>query len=140
VLRIISRAGYETDLTDDQWEFIEPRFKELVGNYGNQAEWPKRELVNGVLYLQKTGCQWRMLPHDFPPYSTVHTFFRRARLCGLWEVIMDDLVRLARIVAGRESDPTYGIVDSQSTKTTGAADERGIDGGKKRKDANVIYA
>jgi putative transposase len=125
--------GYATDLTDEQWEFIEPRFREFVGNYGNRAIWPKRHLVDGVLYLTKTGCQWHLLPNDFPPYSTVHTFYRRARRSGLWEIIMDDLVELSRLAADREPTPTYGLIDSQSAKTTSASEERGIDGGKKRK-------
>ena len=125
--------GYLTDLTDAQWEAIEPRFKEINGNYGKNAKRSKRELVNAALYITKTGCQWRMLPNDLPPYSTVHSFFRRAKLVGLWEVIMDDLVALARKAEGREEVPSYSLIDSQSAKTTGAAEERGIDGGKKRK-------
>jgi putative transposase len=129
--------SYPTDLTDEQWEIIEPRFREYTGNYTHTEDWSKRVLVNAVLYLVKTGCQWRMLPNDFPPYSTVHSFYRRARLKGLWAVIMADLVELARVSAGREPVPTYGIIDSQSTKTTSAAEERGIDGGKKRKAGNV---
>ena len=128
--------GYATDLNDAQWAFIEPRFLEFVGKYGNRSKWPKRDLVNAVLYLTKTGCQWHLLPNDFPPCYTVHSFYRRARKSGLWEVITADLVALARIVAGREEMPTYGIIDSQSAKTTSASEERGIDGGKKRKDEN----
>jgi putative transposase len=127
--------GYPTDLTDAQWAFIEPRFREYTGNYTHSEVWSKRVLVNAVLYLVKTGCQWRMLPKDFPPYSTVHTFYRRARLKGLWAIIMDDLVAYGRVSAGRNQMPSYAIIDSQSSKTTGAADERGIDGGKKRKGA-----
>ena len=130
--------AYPTDLTDKQWEFIAPRFREYTGNYTHTEGWPKRVLVNAVLYLVKTGCQWRMLPNDFPPYSTVHSFYRRARLKGLWELIMDDLVVLSRLAAGRDPSPTYGIIDSQSTKTTSAAEDRGIDGGKKRKVESVI--
>ena len=130
--------AYPTDLTDKQWEFIEPRFREYTGNYTHTESWPKRVLVDAVLYLVKTGCQWRMLPNDFPPYSTVHSFYRRARLKGLWAVIMADLVELSRLQAGKEAMPTYGIIDSQSSKTTAAAEERGIDGGKKRKDASAI--
>ena len=130
--------GYETDLTDEQWAFIEPRFREYTGNYTHTEDWPKRVLVNAVLYLTKTGCQWRLLPNDFPPWKTVYSFFRRARNKGLWEIVMDDLVVLARLVIGREPSPTYSLVDSQSVKTTGAADERGIDGGKKQKVENVI--
>jgi putative transposase len=125
--------GYPTDLTDAQWAFIEPRFIEYTGKYTHTEEWSKREQVNAVLYLVKTGCQWRMLPNDFPPYSTVHSFYRRARLKGLWEIIMADLVEFARLEAGKKPSPTYGIIDSQSTKTTLAAEERGIDGGKKQR-------
>ena len=130
--------GYETDLADEQWEFIAPRFREYTGNYTHTEGWSKRILVNAVLYLTKTGCQWRLLPNDFPPWKTVYSFFRRARDKGLWEIIMDDLVVLARLAVGREPSPTYALVDSQSVKTTGAADEKGIDGGKKRKGENVI--
>ena len=130
--------GYLTDLTDEQWAFIEPRFLEFVGNYGNRSVWPKRELVNAVLYLTKTGCQWQMLPNDFPPCYTVHSFYRRARKSGLWELLKDDLIALARLTEGREEMPTYGIIDSQSAKTTGASKERGIDGGKKQRDESGI--
>ena len=129
---------YSTDLTDMQWEVVEARIKKMNGNYGNRAEQSKRELVNAVLYLVKTGCQWRLLPKCFPPYSTVHSFYRRARLSGLWELLMMDLVVLSRRQAGRNDNPTYSLIDSQSAKTTGAAEERGIDGGKKQKDENVI--
>ena len=130
--------GYPTDLTDAQWAFIEPRFIEYTGNYAHTEVWSKREQVNAVLYLVKTGCQWRMLPNDFPPWKTVYTFFRRAKLKGLWEIIMADLVEYSRIQAGREPMPSYGIIDSQSTKTTSAAEERGIDGGKKQKAGSDI--
>ena len=128
--------GYATDLTDRQWEAIEWRFNEYTGKYTHRIVWSKRELVNAVLYLLKTGCQWRMLPNDFPPYSTVHTFYRRARLNGLWEIIMGDMVKVSRLRSDRDEMPTYGVIDSQSSKTTLAAEERGIDGGKKRKVGN----
>ena len=98
----------------------------------------KRELTNAVLYLVDSGCKWRQLPHDFPPYSTVHSFYRRARLSGLWERIRAHLVILTRKSAGRKETPTYGLVDSQSVKTLYPSEERGIDGGKKRKDASGI--
>ena len=102
------------------------------------SKWPKRKLTDAVLYLVKTGCQWKMLPNDFPPYSTVHSFYRRARLNGLWGMITVELVRLTGLKAGRHESPTYGLIDSQSVKTTYTSEERGIDGGKKRKDASDI--
>ena len=126
------REKYKTDLTDEQWKIIEPLF---VGM--RKRKWEKRELVNAVLYLVKTGCQWRNLPHDFPPAFTVHSFYRRARLNGLWDRILQHLVKITRENAGRNTEPSYAIIDSQSVKTTSASEERGYDGGKKRKDENV---
>jgi putative transposase len=129
--------SYTTDLTDAQWDAIEPIFKKEVGKYGNRAKWPKRELVNAVQYVQKTGCQWSMLPKDFPPYNTVWSFFRRAKEKLIWQSINAALVELVRKQAGRNATPSYALIDSQSVKTTGAAQERGIDGGKKRKAGSV---
>lgn len=122
-----ARKPYPTDLTDKQWEVIQPLLSNL-----RVYKWSKRELINAVLYFVHTGCQWRNLPHDFPPWSTVHSFFRRARLSGLWDKILAHLVEITRINAGRNAMPSYAIIDSQSVKTIAASDERGIDGGKKK--------
>ena len=119
-------TNYPSDLTDKEWKIIEPFF--IVGN---KAGWHKRSLVNAVLYLVDNGCKWRALPKDYPPHNTVWTFFRRARNSGLWECIMDALVRKTRKATGREESPTYAIIDSQSVKTTSSNEKRGIDGGKK---------
>ena len=75
------RKPYDTDLTDHEWAMIEPYFSKHC-----TYKWSKRELVNAPLYITKTGCQWRMLPHDFPPYPTVWSFFRRAKESGLWGI------------------------------------------------------
>jgi len=125
--------SYPTDLNDAQWAYLEPIFKYAVGNYGNRAFWDKRVLVNAVLYLNKTGCQWNMLPKDFPPYTTVSSFYHRAKANGIWELVTKALVKADRQEKGRSPEPSYVLIDSQSTKTTGASDERGIDGGKKSK-------
>jgi len=125
--------SYPTDLNDAQWAFLEPIFKSAVGKYGNRAFWDKRVLVNAVLYLNKAGCQWNMLPKDFPPYTTVSSFYHRAKANGIWELVTKALVKADRQEKGRSSEPSYAIIYSQSTKTTGASDERGIDGGKKVK-------
>ena len=119
-------TNYPSDLTDEEWEIINSFFPQ-----GNRSEHHKRSLVNAVFYIEKTGCQWRQLPHDYPPYSTVWTFYRRAREDGMWEALMDDLVKKTREKAGRNASPSYGIIDSQSVKTVAASEERGIDGGKK---------
>lgn len=94
--------------------------------------------MNGVLYVVKTDCQWRQLPHDFSPYTTVWNFYRRAHIKGLWDKILAKLVKVSRVAARRSETPTYALIDSQSVKTTGAADERGINGGKKQKDESGI--
>jgi len=120
---------YSTDLTDKQWSLIEPIFKSNKGRHF--VEHSKRDLINAVLYLVKTGCQWRLLPKDFPPHDTVWSFYRRAVKSGKWEKAMDALVKKVRTDAGRKPTPTYGLIDSQSAKTILASDDRGFDGGKK---------
>ena len=122
------RESYPSDLTDRQWEEIAPLFTGM-----RNCKWSKRELTNAVLYFVDSGCKWRQLPHDFPPYSTVHSFYRRARISGLWDKILEHLVKKTRTGAGRKENPSYALVDSQSVKTVAASEERGIDGGKKRK-------
>ena len=123
--------SYPSDLKDAQWELIKDHF--TFGKYGNRASHEKRHLVNAVFYLTKTGCQWRQLPKDFPPWSTVHSFYHRMKKRGIWEQIMRELIKKSRMQAGRNPDPSYSLIDSQSAKTTNAANNRGIDGGKKGK-------
>jgi len=129
--------SYPTDLNDAQWEIIKVRFDEMTGNYGHSKKNDYREYMNAINYVCKTGCQWDMLPNDFPNKNTVKSFFQRLRKRGLWEVICADIVAMARVSVGREEVPSYSLIDSRSVKTTGAAEERGIDGGKKRKDAST---
>ena len=123
------RKSYPSDLTDEQWKEIAPLYAGM-----RRCKWSTRELTNAVLYWVDSGCKWRQLPHDFPPYSTVHSFYRRARISGLWDRILEHLVAKTRKNAGRKEEPSYAIIDSQSVKTVAASEERGIDGGKKQKD------
>jgi len=95
-------------------------------------------LVEAVLYLVDNGCKWRALPHDYPNWNTVKSFYYRAVENGTWEKVMDFLVRETRVNAGRDENPSYALIDSQSVKTTADAENRGYDGGKKRKGANDI--
>ena len=125
---IYKPTGYPSDLTDVQWEKISEYFPN-----GNKSEIHKRSLVEAVLYLVDNGCKWRALPHDYPNWSTVKSFYYRAIESGLWEKVMDFLVRETRKKAGRSETPSYTLIDSQSSKTVAASDERGIDGGKKGK-------
>ena len=128
------RKAYDTDLTDKQWEMIEP----LMWKSGNKSKWEKRELINAVLYLVDSVCKWRQLPHDFPPYTTVLNFYRKAVREGLWDKILKMLVRKTRETNGKSANPTYALIDSQSVKTIYNSEKRGFDGGKKQKEEKDI--
>jgi putative transposase len=120
---------YTSDLTDSQWELLKPLQKDA----GYRSIEKKREFINAVLYLVKTGCQWRNLPKDFPNWKSVYTFFSRAKRNGVWDKILKNMVSKTRIAKGKNEFPTYGLIDSQSVKTCCASNERGFDGGKKRR-------
>lgn len=122
---------YPSDLTDIQWELIQGYFS--TGNYGKSRKHSQRKLIDAVFYVIKTGCQWRFLPKEYPPWKTVYSFYKRAKDKGTWEKMMDDLVKKSRMKMGRKPNPSYSLIDSQSVKTTDKAEERGIDGGKKGK-------
>ena len=103
-----------------------------------EYKYSKRELLNAVLYVVDSGCKWRQLPHDFSAWQTVYSFFRRAIESGLWDKILQYLVEVTRKRAGRNPNPTYAIIDSQSVKTVYASEKIGFDGGKKTKAENDI--
>ena len=125
---------YTSDMTDSQWEIIKTILKkEKYRNIEN-----KREQINAVFYVVKTGCQWRNLPKDFPNWKTVYSFYRRACLNGIWIKIQKELVKKTRILSGKNENLTYALIDSQSVKTASCNENRGYDGGKKRKEEKDI--
>jgi putative transposase len=123
------RQQYNSDLSDTEWEIIEPMLPQAF-KQGRRATVNFREVVNGIFYLLKNGCTWQNLPHDFPPYSTVYFYFQRWTLTGLIAEINRKLSERIRVAQGKEPTPSLASLDSQSTKTTETAGSRGIDGGK----------
>ena len=126
------KMGYKSDLTDAEWEIAEEIFP-VPKKGAHFCKHSKRDLLNGVIYIAKTGCQWEMLPKDYPPYKTVSAFYCRAVKSGQWERFCALLVEKIRVKEGRNPAPSYALIDSQSVKTIYASDERGFDGGKKSK-------
>ena len=111
------RKAYPSDLTDTQWSLIEPLIPPALPG-GREREVDMREVFNGVLYLLRSGCSWRQLPHDLPPWGTVHYYYRQWRLAGVWEQMNDALREKVRLKEGRATQPSAAIIDSQSVKTT----------------------
>ncbi len=124
---------YTSDMIDSQWEII----KEILRESKYRSIEGKREQINGVFYLVKTGCQWRNLPTDFGKWKTIYSFYRRACLNGTWDKIQKILVKKTREAKGKNAAPTYALIDSQSAKTTLASEERGYDGGKLKEEKDI---
>lgn len=113
----MNRKPYPSDLTDEQWEELAPLIP-LAKLGGRPRTIDMREVINGTLYVLRSGCTWRMIPHDLPPWGTVWGYFRRWRKDGTWERIHDALRPKVRELEGREPTPSAAIIDSQSVKTT----------------------
>jgi putative transposase len=113
----MARARYPSDLTDAQWTLLESLVP-AVKTGGRFAIHTRREIVDGILYVLRTGCSWRSLPHDFPKWQSVYHYFRVWRLDGTWERMHDALRDQVRVAAGRAVSPSAAIIDSQSVKTT----------------------
>lgn len=126
----MERKSYPTDLTDEQWDLIRPLLPKAKPG-GRPRSVDTRAVVDGILYVVRGGVPWRMLPHDLPPWGTVHFYYRSRRIDGTWARVMDVLRTRLRHADGRKKSPSAAIVDSQSIKTSEGGEARGFDMGKK---------
>ena len=132
------KMEYPTNLTDNQWQILQ----KILEPSTRKRKYSLRDIMNCILYVNKTSCQWRMTPKDFPPHNLVFYYFTKWKREGVFEDIMDTLREKLRVSLGKEESPSLGIIDSRSAKTTQHVDkERGIDRNKKikgRKDQVVV--
>jgi transposase len=115
-----TRGRYPSDLTDGQWELLEPLLSRprRADGKGRPPAVDLRAVTNAVLYVTREGCRWRALPHDFPAWQTVYWYFARWTDDGTWECALDALRRAVRVQAGRDPEPSAVVIDSQSVKAT----------------------
>jgi putative transposase len=129
-MRFMRRKPYPNDLTDEQWKKLKPHLPKSHGR-GAPRRVNMREVINALRYLSCTGCQWRMLPHDLPPWEIVYYYFSQWRDSGDWERLNRELRIEVRVSVGKDPEPSAAILDSQSVKATEVSKTRGYDAGKK---------
>jgi len=112
-----TRNSYATDVTEKEWQRLDPLVPAPKPG-GRPLPYPRREIVKALFYLVRTGCSWRILPHDFPPWRIVYSYFGQWRKAGIWARIHDTLRGDLRQAEGRQRQPSAGSIDSQSVKTT----------------------
>ena len=126
------RKAYPDDLTDEEWEQIAPLLNcSTYRNAGRKPVHSRREMLNAIFYLLRTVCQWRHLPHDFPPWTAIQAQYVRWKAKGLFQKIHDSLRKQLRVLLGKSEDASAGIADSQSVKTTEKGGSKAMMVGKK---------
>lgn len=130
---------YPDDLTDDEWVLIQPLLPRGPRGQGRKPKYTRREMLNAIFYVLRTGCSWRHIPTDFPPWRSVYDLFRRYRIRGVFEKIHHQLRRGLRQLAKRAAEPSVGIVDSQSVKTTEKGGFVGLTGARRLKVGKDTY-